>query len=55
MSRVETESSPISRGSQSGERDLWPKRFTERVSFEFRVQSEGVKGEESGAEKDGLR
>ena len=38
---VETENGPISRGSQSEMsmvRDLWGKRFTKEVSFEFRVK-----------------
>ena len=38
---VKTENSPISRGSQSEVsmvRDLWRKRFTKKVSFEFRVK-----------------
>ena len=38
---VKTENGPISRGSQSEVsmvRDLWGKRFTKQVSFEFRVK-----------------
>ena len=38
---VKTENGPISRGSQSEVsmvRDLWGKRFTKKVSFEFRVK-----------------
>ena len=38
---VKTENGPISRGSQSEMsmvRDLWRKRFTKKVSFEFRVK-----------------
>ena len=38
---VKTENGPISRGSQSGVsmvRDLWGKRLTKKVSFEFRVK-----------------
>ena len=41
MSRVETVAGPISQESQSGVsmvRDLWWKRFTKKVSFEFRVK-----------------
>ena len=40
---VKTENGPISRGSQSEVfmvRDLWRKRFTKKVSFEWK--SEGV-------------
>ena len=33
-------------------RDLWGKRFTKEVSFEFRVKSEGVVDGESGKQKD---
>ena len=39
--RVKTENGPISRGSQSEMsmvKDLWGKRFTKKVSFEFRVK-----------------
>ena len=38
---VKAENGPISRGSQSKMsmiRDLWGKRFTKKVSFEFRVK-----------------
>ena len=38
---VKTENGPISRGSQSEVsmvRDLWGKRFTKKVSFEFTVK-----------------
>ena len=38
---VKTENGSISRGSQSEVsmvRDLWGKRFTKKVSFEFRVK-----------------
>ena len=38
---VKTENAPISRGSQSEMsmvRDLWGKRFTKEVSFDFRVK-----------------
>ena len=54
MSRVETESGPISRGSQSGlrsvsmARDLRWKGFAKKVSFE--LKSEGVMDGESGEE-----
>ena len=34
-------------------RDLWRKEFTNKVYFDFRVNSEGVINEKSGEEKDG--